>query len=126
MHHLQLLIGRILICFIFLYSGINKILHFSANLPSLTAHGIPYVKVALVVAIVIEVGGALMLILGYQARLFSLAIFIYLAIVSFLYHIDFSNQQQTVQLLKNLAIMGGLLYIAACGTGRISVNKKGS
>lgn len=82
----------------------------------------------LAIALLIEAAGVLCLILGWQARAAAFVMFIYLAVVSVLLHNFWAGQGATAgamqtQFFKNLAIMGGLMMIAAYGPGRWSVDK---
>ena len=125
------LLGRVLLALIFIFSGAHKITHFSATGTSMAAHGLPLPEVLLVATICIELGGGLMLLLGWHARWAALAIFLFLIPTTLIFHafwsVDPSNAQllssQSNQFMKNLAIMGGMLYVFAFGSGSYSVEK---
>lgn len=122
------LVGRILIAQIFLLSGISKITGFAATAAGMAAKGIPLAGFALVVTIIIEVGGALMILLGWKARIGAAALFLWMIPVTLLYH-DFWAMQGTTAFInqimfqKNLAMMGATLYIFVFGPGAYSLNR---
>ncbi len=126
------LIGRLLLANIFLVSGFKKIAGFAgtagymaSKMPALDP-GI--VNVLLGLTILVEAGGGLMMLLGWQARSAAFAIFLWMIPVTMIFHAYWglppeAMQMQFIQFQKNLAIMGGLLYIVAFGTGPYSLGK---
>lgn len=122
-----LLIGRILLALIFIGSGFGKIMGFEGTAAHMAAAGLPMAKALLVPTIAIELGGGLMLAVGYKARWAALAIFLFLIPATLVFHAFWSAapeqvMMQTINFQKNLAIMGGMLYIVFCGPGRLSVD----
>lgn len=123
------LLGRILIALIFLLSGFGKITGFAGTAGYMASKGIPMVDLLLTITIVVELGGALMIIAGFKARLAALALFLWMIPVTFIFHnfwavpADQAMIQQ-IMFMKNLSIMGAMLYIAAFGSGPMSVDKK--
>lgn len=123
------LLGRILLALIFLMSGIGKIKGFDGTAGYMASKGLPMVEVLLAITIVIEIGAALMLIVGFKARLGAAALFLWMIPVTFLFHNYWAmpaDQQmiQQIMFMKNLGLMGGMLYIMAYGSGPLSVDKK--
>jgi putative oxidoreductase len=123
------LVGRILISIIFLLSGIQKLTSFSAMTGFLASKHLPLPSVALAVAIVIEIVGALCLIFGFQARIAAWIMFLYLIPTTLIFHNFWAlqggmRQDMMIHFLKNLAIMGGLLMVAAYGPGKLAVGAK--
>ena len=122
------LLGRILLAAIFLMSGIGKIGGFAGTAGYMASKGIPMVDVLLAITIVIEIGAALMIIAGYKARLGATALFLWMIPVTFIFHnfwaLPAAEQQiQQIMFMKNLGLMGGMLYIMAFGSGPMSVKK---
>jgi putative oxidoreductase len=117
------LLGRILISFIFLQSGINKIGGYKATLGYMESKGVPGMLLPLV--IFLEIAGAIAIIVGWQTRLFAFALAGFCILSALLFHMDFSNQVQTIMFMKNLAIAGGFLALFAHGAGDLSLGKKG-
>ncbi len=123
------LLGRILLAAIFLMSGIGKIGGFAGTAGYMASKGIPMVDVLLAITIVIEIGAALMIIGGFKARLGATALFLWMIPVTFLFHNYWAmpaDQQmiQQIMFMKNLGLMGGMLYIMAFGSGPMSIDKK--
>lgn len=123
--------GRILIALIFLVSGLSKIGGFGGVAGYMADKGIPFAEVALVVTIVIEVGGALMLISGWKAHWGAAALFLWMIPVTLIFHnfwaVDAAQyQNQFNHFMKNVSMMGGLLYVMAFGAGPFSADQRSS
>ncbi len=123
------LIGRSLIALIFLLAGLSKLADFQGTQEYMAAHGMSYTAVFLVAAIAIEVLGALALLLGLRTRFVAGVLVAYLVPVTMIFHGYWTltgpeMQVQVQAFLKNIAIMGGLLVVAAYGPGRVSVDKR--
>ncbi|PEN14107.1 DoxX family protein [Longibacter salinarum] len=114
-------IGRILLGLIFVASGFNKVMQFEGTQQYMEANGLPATAILLVGAIIFELGGGLMVILGFKARTGSLALVLFLIPTTLVFHTNFAEQTQVIQFMKNLAIMGGLLYVAAHGAGPAAI-----
>jgi len=114
-------LARILLSLIFLWGGLQKILHFSSTRQFMGQNGMPWTGLLLAGAIVVEIGGGLSLFLGFKAKWVALIIALYLIPTTLIFHGHFSDQAQVVQFLKNLAIIGGLLMVAAFDGGKISL-----
>ena len=109
------LLARLLLATIFVTSTISKIFGWSDNL-SYVAAKLPMASAMLLAALAIELLGSLCLILGFYARIAALVMFLYMIAVTFIFHTWMSTHFQ-----KNLGIMGGLLMIAAYGSGKLSI-----
>jgi putative oxidoreductase len=123
----MLLIGRILLAAIFLIAGIRKLMAVAGSTGYLTKLGFPMPEVMIWVAIVVEIGGGLLLILGWHTRRAAWLMILFTAIATAMAHRfwEFDAAQYANQMnhfLKNAAIIGGMLYIAAFGPGAISVD----
>jgi putative oxidoreductase len=92
--------------------------------------GLPFTKVLLVLTIAVELGGGLLIMLGWKARWVALVVFLLLIPVTLVFHNPAADpaqaQQQMVHLLKNVAIMGGMLHLFAFGAGAWSVDGRRS
>jgi putative oxidoreductase len=137
------LVGRILLALIFVYSGLGKIMHMGGLVAVTSAHfahaGIPQFLVypGLYLSAAVELGGGLLVIAGLKAQWAALVIFLWLIPVTLVFH--FADYHQAVQqhqvmnavvqqimFLKNLAMMGGLLVLAAMGPGGLSIDGRSS
>ncbi len=128
MHSLGLLIGRLLLAAIFVLSGSNKLMNFEQSAAYIANAGLPIPELLLVIAALIELVGGVLIAVGYKARWAALMIFLFLIPVTYLFHAFWSVeadqvQHQMIQFQKNLAIMGGMLYVALNGPGRYSLGK---
>lgn len=122
------LVGRILLAVIFLWSGFNKIVGFAGTAGFMASKGLPMVEVLLVLSIVIEIGGALMIIFGWKPRLAAAALFLWMIPVTLVFHAFWAVppdqvQMQMINFFKNLSIMGGLLLVLGFGSGPYSVDR---
>ena len=118
-----LLISRILLVFIFLHAGIGKIQHFADTIGYMQHYNVPLVKVSLIIAIAIEVGLAILIILGFKARYSAIIMMLYLVVITIIFHNILKDPQQMINFLKNISILGGLLAIALQGPGKLSFDK---
>lgn len=118
------LIGRILIAAIFLMSGLNKIMAPGATQALMAQFGMPAPGLFLVGAIVLEIGGAFLLLLGAYTFWGSLALLVFMIPTTLIFHTNFADPNQVIHFMKNLAIIGGILYVMGAGPGRISVDAK--
>lgn len=122
------LAGRILIGALFLVAGIRKILIWGPQVAYFTRLGFPAPEVMTVIAIIIEIGGAFLLISGWRTRWVAWLLVLFVLIAAGMAHRfwEFEGAQIANQLnhfLKNLAIIGGLLFVASFGPGTASVDK---
>jgi putative oxidoreductase len=123
-----LLLGRLMLAYIFVLSGYGKIVGFAGTAGSMANYGMPMVEVLLVATIAIELVGGLMLVVGWKARWAALAIFLFIIPATLIFHAFWAVPQeqvmmQTIQFQKNLAIMGGMLFVFFCGPGRLSLDR---
>lgn len=116
------LVGRILLGVLFLGAGIDKISNYSGTQGWMEAMGVPGVLLPLV--IVLEIAAPILLIIGFKARYAALALAGFSIMSAIIFHFDFSDQIQSIMFMKNFAIAGGLLMIAAHGIGKWSIDKQ--
>jgi putative oxidoreductase len=114
--------GRLLIAVIFLVSGLGKIAAPAATQGYIASAGLPVPMLAYLIAIVIEVGGGVLLVLGFQTRLVALIMAVFSVATALGFHHDFADQNQMIHFLKNIAMAGGLLQVVAFGAGALSLD----
>jgi putative oxidoreductase len=114
--------GRLTVGLIFAFTGIGKIVAPAATQAYIASVGLPAPVLAYLVAILVEVGGGVLLVLGYRTRAVAaiLAAFTLATAVSF--HANFADQNQMIHFLKNLMIAGGLAQLVAFGAGALSLD----
>ncbi len=120
--------GRIFISFIFLITGLSKVVLWHTYMVILSTKMIPLDPIVLLISLLVEILGGLSILMGYKIRYTSMMLFLYLLPVSLIMHNfwAFSGLQFThefLNFLKNMAIMGGLLYLAHYGAGPFSVDR---
>ncbi len=118
------LIARVLLAAIFILSGLNKVFAPGQTQAYIAAAGLPAPLLAYIVALVVEVGGGILLLIGYQARWAALALAVFTVVAALGFHSNFADQNQMIHFLKNLAITGGLLQVFAFGPGGLSLDKR--
>jgi len=118
------LAGRILMAAIFVMSGIGKIANPAATMGYISAMGLPFPEVGLAVAIGIEVVGGLLLVAGFHTRTVALALAAFSIVTALIFHSAIADQNQMIHLMKNFAMAGGLLQIAAFGAGSLSLDAR--
>lgn len=122
-----LFMGRILMAMIFIVSGYGKLKGFDGTATYMAAAGLPMAKLLLVPTIAVELGGGLLLAIGWKARWAAFALFLFVIPATFIFHAFWAApparaMMQAINFEKNLAILGGLLYVGFCGPGRLSVD----
>lgn len=118
------LAGRILLGLIFFLSGVGKIFNFAGTQDYMAAMGMPMTGLFLVAAIIIEIGGALMLFTGFKMEIGAWALMLFLIPATLIFHSNLADQTQMIMFLKNVAIMGGLLNIVSFGAGPVQLKSK--
>jgi putative oxidoreductase len=116
------LIGRILMAFIFVTSGLNKFTHPGMTMGFMAKAGLPMVGLLMYLAATTEVGGGILLAAGFYSRVVAFILFLFLIPTTLLFHVIPGGQANAVNALKNLAIMGGLLIVATQGGGGLSID----
>lgn len=116
-------IGRLLIGLPFAMSGLGKLTSYGATTALIAAVGLPFPPLAFAVAVTVELGGGLLLVLGYQARAVALVLAVFALATAVSFHSNFADQNQMIHFLKNVMMAGGLLQIVAFGAGAISIDQ---
>lgn len=116
------LIARVLLAHMFLLAGLSKLgaTAYAGTQGYMESMGVPGMLLPLVIAL--EIGGALLIVAGWQTRWAALALAGFTLVAAALFHNDFADQMQSILFMKNVAIAGGLLLLAAHGPGAWSVD----
>ena len=116
------LVARILISALFLLNGIFKISNYEGTVGWMEGFGIP--GILLIPAIILEIVGPILIILGYKAKIAAGFLSLFCIATAIIFHNDFSDQMQLGSFLKNIALAGGFLFIFINGTKDFSLDKK--
>lgn len=121
-------LGRVSLGAVFLWIGVQRILHYDVNLELVASKGIKMAPLFLIGSLILQFVGSLFLIFGYRARLGALVLIVYLIPATLLFH-DFwvqpagpAFEAESLAFFKNLAIFGGLLYVLSNGGGCCSTS----
>lgn len=123
------LAARILIVALFLPAGIGKLTGFEGTVAYISSAGLPLPTLGAVLALVVEIGGSLALLAGFGTRIAALVLAVFTLFANIFFHAYWSapaDQAFVAQLLffKNIAVIGGLLALAAQGAGRWSLDAR--
>jgi putative oxidoreductase len=123
------LVGRVLVAWLFIPAGWGKIAGFSGTVGYIASQGVPMPEVCAAIAIAVELGLGLLLLVGWQARWAALGLAVFIAVITPIFHgywaLPAAQQMMQKQAFnKNIAVLGGLLVLGAFGAGRFSLDGK--
>lgn len=108
------MVGRMLIGLLFVFSGVGVLMNGVDGLSSMIeGRDLPMPMLLAWLVVAVKILGGLGLMLGYRTAHAVLALLIFTGLATLLYHLDLDD----INLFKNLAIMGGLLYVYVYGPG---------
>ena len=115
--------GRVLIAFMFVMSGLNKINNYGNTAGWMDAMGVP--GSLLPIVIVLEVLGGAAIMIGWQTRIAASLFAAFSVMSAAIFHADFSDQNQMIHFMKNVSIAGGFLFLIVHGAGTYSMDNRG-
>ncbi len=115
-------IARLLLAQMFLIAGIGKISGYAGTQGYMHAMGVPGGLLPLV--ILLEIGGAIAIIIGWQTRLVAIALAIFSLIAAVIFHHNLADQMQMILFIGDFAVSGGLLLLAVHGAGAYSLDNR--
>ena len=118
------LLGRLLIGLPFLMSGLGKVAAYGATTAYIGSVGLPLAPLGWAIAVAFEVGGGLLLVLGFRARGVAAGLAVFTLATAIFFHHNLADQNQMIHFLKNIMIIGGLLQIAHFGAGSYSLDAR--
>ena len=123
------LVGRILLGLIFVLSGFAKLSGFEGTAGYIGSKGLPLPQLIAALTIVVELGGGLALMAGLYTRQAVVALAAFSLLAGFIFHNFWAVPQpeqmaQQINFMKNLAIAGGMLVVAAFGPGRLRLDAR--
>lgn len=124
-------VARFMIATIFLMSAVgNKIPNFNDVAGYMASEGVPMPQVMLAGAIVFLIVGSLSIIVGFKARIGAGLLLVFLILATYFFH-DFwtfedagEKQQQMIEFMKNLSLMGTMAFLIFNGSGALSLDAK--
>ena len=114
--------ARIFLGHIFLLAGVSKIGAYEATQGYMDAMGVPGMLLPLV--ILLEIGGGLAIIAGWKTRWTAIALAAFSVVAAAIFHNNFADQMQMIMFMKNIAIAGGFMLLAAHGAGAYSLDNR--
>lgn len=122
------LIGRALLGALFVWSGFGKILGFAGTAGYIASKGLPFPTLLAVIAVAIEFGAGLALLVGWKTRWAAALLALFLIVITPIFHNFWSVpadqvMMQQINFFKNVSILGGMLFVFAMGPGRYSVDR---
>ena len=118
---LAVLVGRIVLVWIFLMSGIGKIGNFEGTTQYMAKFGMPLPSFFLLGAIFLELVGSVTIVLGYFTRAGAILLLVFLIPTTLIFH-GADDPGQKIQFMKNVSMFGGLLILLSAGAGRYSLD----
>jgi putative oxidoreductase len=110
---------------LFIWSGYGKVTNVSGVIAGFGGHyHIPMPEVAAWIAIIVELGGGLLLLVGFKTRWVAAVLAIWCLVTGFAFHLPVGDVPNMINFYKNLAMAGGFLYVVAYGAGAISIDSK--
>jgi putative oxidoreductase len=120
-------VGRLMIAAIFVVSGLGKITGFDGTVGYIASKGLPLPQLVAIAAIIVELGGGILLILGWKTRWAAAAMCIFTVVAALIFHNFWAvpaeqAQNQMIHFMKNICMAGGLLYVVVFGSGPLAVD----
>jgi putative oxidoreductase len=120
MKDFTVLVARVLLALIFIGSGWGKIGGYAGTQQYMEAMGVAGALLPLV--IFVELGAGLAIVAGLLTRLAAAGLAIFCVVSALFFHMEWSDRIQYIMFMKNMAMAGGLLVLAAYGAGALSVD----
>ena len=114
------LVGRLLLAAIFIQEGWGKIGGYEGTVAYMAKAGVPGILAPIVIAV--ELLGGILIVLGWQTRLVAVGLAVFAVLAAVLFHMNFGDRNQSIHFMKNVAIAGGFLMLAAGGPGAWSID----
>lgn len=115
-------LGRLLMAVIFVMGGWGKLMASGATIAYIGSHGLPLPQVGYAAAVAVELGGGLLILAGLQTRLVAIVLALWCIVTGVVFHLSAGDPGNMIHFLKNLAMAGGFLQLAAFGAGAWSLD----
>ncbi|AFZ36106.1 DoxX family protein [Stanieria cyanosphaera PCC 7437] len=118
------LTARVCLCLIFLKAGISHLLGFNNTVLMMTNKGLPIANILLIFTILFQLLGGLSLLLGYQVKIGSILLILFLIPTTLIFHNPIADPNEINDFLKNIGLIGGLLMVIYAGAGALSIDSR--
>jgi len=118
--NLVMLVGRLLLAWIFLHEGAFLLVNYSASSAAMAKMGAPSFALAPVIALQLVAG--LAIAIGWYTRCGALALGLFCLATAMLFHTNFAIRNELLYFEKDIAIAGGMFVLTVCGAGRWSID----
>jgi putative oxidoreductase len=116
--------GRFLMAILFLMSGLSKLAAPAATIEYIASARLPFPVLGYFAALGVELGGGLLLLAGFHARIAAAVTAAFTIAAALAFHSNFADQNEMIHFLKNVALAGGLLQVVAFGAGPFSLDAR--
>jgi len=119
--------GRILIAIIFIFAGFGKVTGLEGTAGYIASKGLPAAYLLAIGAAIVELGGGILLAVGFKTRIVAAIIALFTLAAALIFHNFWGvpaaeAQNQMIHFMKNISMIGGLLYVVVYGSGPLSVD----
>ena len=118
------LLGRVLMSAIFIQGGVMKAIAPAATMAFFGKEGLPMVGAAYALTLAIEIGGGVLFLVGFRARLMALILAVWCIATAMVAHYHPGDTGQMIHFMKNVCMAGGFLQVVAFGAGRLSADRR--
>jgi putative oxidoreductase len=113
--------GRVLMSLIFIWSGLGKLMAAGMTIGYIASMGLPLPEVGYGIAVIVELGGGLLLLAGLLTRWVALVLALFCLVTAFVFH-GFGDLNSQIHAMKNICMAGGFLVLASYGASGWSVD----
>lgn len=117
-------LGRVLLALLFVIAGFGKAANPAGTIQYIQSAGLPFAEVGYAIALAAEIGGGLLILVGYKTRIIAPLMAIFTIATAVFFHNNFADQVQVTNFLKNFAIAGGFFVLGAHGAGALSIDNR--
>jgi putative oxidoreductase len=121
-------VGRVALAIIFLASGVEKFMGLGETTAEIASKNLPVPNILAIASACLELGGGLLIVIGWQTRLVSLALALFTLVAAYFFH-DFwhyppgaEHADNMIHFMKNISIFGGFVILCGAGAGRYSLD----
>jgi putative oxidoreductase len=117
-------LARLLLSILFLVAGYGKLMNPAGTIAYISSAGLPLPQLGYVIALAAELGGGLLILVGYQTRIIAPLMALFTLATAVCFHNNFADQSQLMSFLKDIAIAGGFLALMVSGAGICSIDNR--